>query len=913
MTRAPHAPLDASRLLFGRSDECAALDAAVDAPAGGRSAVVVVEGAWGTGKSAVLERTCRRAESAGLVVVSVVAVAPDRDLELGVVHQVLEQVLDIYPEGVALHRVVATVAAERPVLLVVDDAHDIDAASAHELVRLLARADRMRVGVVVAGAPRRRAGWDELRAAAARRSDTRFVRLGPLDHRAGASLVRHRAPSATDAEVAELLRASAGNPFLLRTAADAIAAGAAVETLITAVPDAIRHRVVALVRELDVTARRVAELASIYVLTRQPAMTSTGEVPRAVFASVLETDDAVLAQSLDELVDVGLFARHDLDAIAPLAAAAIAAEMSAPRREAIHRALANELWSAGASNDVVVDHLLRSSPGHSAWAVGMLRAAADEARGRADLDTAIELLCRALDEHPIAPVRASLLEDLAVTEATARTPTAAARLDEAVAAQSSDARRAEVLYAVGRALVVSGQRADAAMAFERGLELHAGDDWDLLLGAALVNATRLHPQLRVEVERRVDELLVPPCEDVSDTARAAWAERAFEMLLRNDPVEDVVRCARRALPKAGSAASDDLALRTATGVLAFAGDTATALTALDDALADTSTECAAIASLRYRRGQCLALTGDLLAARRELEAALGHRTAGWGEFVAGAGAYLAGVLLELGQVDAAKVLVDEIVADLAHHRQTTDAVILFARGRVRLAQRRAREALADFQESGRLAVEVFGNRNASTLAWRSAAATAAHRVGAAAAAERLAEDELRDARQFGEPRALAHALRVAGLIKGGDVGLAHLHEALDVIAGSPARLEHAYVLADLGAALRRTGRASDAERHLREAGDLADRLGAVALGRAVRERLRLVGRRPRRLRMTGPGALTPSELRVATLAAKGMTNRAIAQELFVTLKAVEFHLGNTYRKLGITSRRELAAALEEDD
>lgn len=906
---------EAGRVLFGRAEQSAALDAAIDAPASGRSAVVVVEGAWGTGKSALLDRTCRRAEAAGLVVVSAVGVAPDRELELGVVHQVLEQVLDIFPEGIALHRVVATVAAERPVLLVVDDAHDIDAASARELVRLLARVDRPRVGVVIAGAPRRRPGWDELRAAAARRSGTRFVRLAPLDARAGASLVRHRVPAATDDEVAELHRVSAGNPFLLRAAADAVVAGAPADGLTTAVPDAIRHRVAALLHELEAPTRRLVEVASVDLLTRQPQMTPTVAVAPAVLASMLELDDAALARCVDELADVGLIAQHDLGSIAPLTAAAIAAEMSATRREAVHRALANELWSSGAANDVVVDHLLRSSPGHSAWAVGMLRAAADEARGRGDLGAASALLRRALEEHPVAPVRASLLADLAVTEAVGRTPTAAARLDEAVAAQSSDTRRAEVLHAVGRALVVSGQRADAAMAFERGLELHASEEWDLLFGAALVNATRLHPQLREPIGRRVGELLGRASHGTTTAARAAWAELAFEMLLRNDPVAEVIACARRGLPGTGAGASDDLALRTAVGVLAFAGDTATAIDAVDAALGSASIaqSAAAVASLRFRRGQCRAFTGELVAARDDLEAALGHRAAGWGEFAAEAGLYLTEVLIELAHVDAAAALVDDIATDLRQHRQATDAAIIYARGRVRLAQRRAREALTDFQEAGRLAADVFGNRNPSVLAWRSGAAAAAHRMGATAAAEQLADDELRDARRFGEPRSLAHALRTAGRVKGGDDALAHLQEALDVVAGSPARLEHAYVLADLGGALRRAGRVAEAEQHLREAGDLADRLGAVTLGRMVREKLRLVGRRPRRLRVTGPGALTPSEVRVATLAAKGMTNREIAQELFVTLKAVEFHLGNTYRKLGITSRRQLPQALAQDD
>ena len=68
----------------------------------------------------------------------------------------------------------------------------------------------------------------------------------------------------------------------------------------------------------------------------------------------------------------------------------------------------------------------------------------------------------------------------------------------------------------------------------------------------------------------------------------------------------------------------------------------------------------------------------------------------------------------------------------------------------------------------------------------------------------------------------------------------------------------------------------------------------------------MAGFRPRRNRVTGPDSLTPSELRVAALAAGGATNREIAQELFVTTKTVELHLSNVYRKLGVAGRQELA-------
>jgi DNA-binding NarL/FixJ family response regulator len=77
----------------------------------------------------------------------------------------------------------------------------------------------------------------------------------------------------------------------------------------------------------------------------------------------------------------------------------------------------------------------------------------------------------------------------------------------------------------------------------------------------------------------------------------------------------------------------------------------------------------------------------------------------------------------------------------------------------------------------------------------------------------------------------------------------------------------------------------------------------------VAEELLVAGAKPRRRRISGPDSLTPAERRVATAAAGGATNREIAQNLFVSLRTVEMHLTNTYRKLGASSRTELATAI----
>ena len=163
------------------------------------------------------------------------------------------------------------------------------------------------------------------------------------------------------------------------------------------------------------------------------------------------------------------------------------------------------------------------------------------------------------------------------------------------------------------------------------------------------------------------------------------------------------------------------------------------------------------------------------------------------------------------------------------------------------------------------------------------------------------------------PRAIGHALRCAGRLAPRSRSIDLLHEAVDALERSPARLELAGAQVELGAALRRDGQRTAARAPLRSGLQLADASGAATLAEtARREELRgATGARPRRAAWTGADALTPTERRVAQLAAEGLTNTQIAQALFVTPKTIQTHLAHTYRKLGIGSRRELSTALTD--
>jgi DNA-binding CsgD family transcriptional regulator len=154
------------------------------------------------------------------------------------------------------------------------------------------------------------------------------------------------------------------------------------------------------------------------------------------------------------------------------------------------------------------------------------------------------------------------------------------------------------------------------------------------------------------------------------------------------------------------------------------------------------------------------------------------------------------------------------------------------------------------------------------------------------------------------------ALRVLGACEPGKAGLELLQAACELGQAAAPRLETIRALVDFGAALRRANRRTAAREPLQQAADAAAHSGARALYERARTELGATGARPRReVLLSGPKSLTPSERRIAELAAAGQSNREISQALFVTPKTVEYHLRNVYRKLAIEGRKDLDGAL----
>jgi DNA-binding CsgD family transcriptional regulator len=433
-------------------------------------------------------------------------------------------------------------------------------------------------------------------------------------------------------------------------------------------------------------------------------------------------------------------------------------------------------------------------------------------------------------------------------------------------------------------------------------------EFALRLEGHVATAARLHSEtahLAVERLRDAKEL-----EGDTPGERALLATLAFDRMLAARPLDEAAPLAQRGLAKGLlDDPFSDLVFWDAPWVLVCADRLDEAQRALAMALESARRGGSLLRFARASafRAQAALRAGAVAEAEADARAAVETASGRWNvAFLALA--FLLDVLIERGDLDEAWTL-------LEHHgpgEQIPDNLmlnfLLHARGRVKLARGDAEGAVADLQEVNER-LRAWGGGNPAMYPHRSSLAEALFALGRRDEALEAVREELEVARRWGAPRAVALALRVMGLIEGGEEGLTHLREAVATLEDSPATLEQARTLTELGAALRRQGERVASRDPLTRGLDLAHRCGATALEERAREELVATGARPRRAALSGVDALTASELRVARLAADGMTNREIAQALFVTPRTVETHLTQIYRKLDIESRQGLAAAL----
>jgi DNA-binding CsgD family transcriptional regulator len=495
-------------------------------------------------------------------------------------------------------------------------------------------------------------------------------------------------------------------------------------------------------------------------------------------------------------------------------------------------------------------------------------------------------------------------------------PNAIERLTDALELIGEPAGRAAAALHAGRLLLSHARWDDAARTLERGIEEVDGTDDSLRasLEAAYVMATSHIPSNEPEAHPvAVEDATL----ESTVSGRLILARTAAIRALRGTSAAEVHQLATRAL--GGGAlldheTSDGIGFYLAVFALVVAEDLQTAelaaTTAVDDArrrgsVLGFATACHVRSLAEMRRGRITDAAADTVNT-------LNARAYGWRLSLGSAVGVEAECLIARGELDAAARVLQELMDENGASSQDPGAYrFVGARGQVRLLQLSPATALEDLIESGRL-LRRLGGDNPAVYPWRSLASAASLALGDRAEARRLAEEEVALAAAFGAPGAHGRALGALAATADGAEALELREEAVRVLESSQAALDRARALIDLGATLRRATRRRDAREPLKLGLDLAGRCGARALVLRAREELVAVGARPRRDAATGRDALTVRESQVAGLAAQGMSNREIAEALFVTVKTVEWHLKHAYRKLGVGSRRELGTALLAD-
>ncbi len=888
---------------------------------------LAIEGEPGLGKTTIWSETLRRARAGGMLVLACRPAAAEAKLSFSGLADMLAVVdadaLDRLPEpqrnalevallraapeapvleprlvGTALLSLVRMLSATGGVILAVDDAQWLDAPSASVLAFAARRLDREPVGVVCASRPT--PGGLGLLASLERERVTR-LRLGPLAVEPLRALIGERATRPVPLPVlTRIAEASGGNPFHALEVARLLPEGeAAAEALRLPVPEDVRSVAESRVSALPEPTR--AALLRAAVLGR----------PEVRFV------DADALTPAEEVGLVRVDARGRIEFTHPLFSAAIYSSATAAQRREAHRAVAAELVDP----EERARHLALGSARPDPVVAGELDAAAELARSRGAPDAAAELIELALLQTPA--------DDPA--ERLGRLERAAARHADA----GNPERARDLLTALLREPAPDRLRAQA-LRLRATLESHAESFTQALQTAteALASAGG-EPSMAAAIELDVAFYLVG-LGAVGEALRHAEAAVGRAELPGGDP----------------AVLADALAVVTMVGFLNGDG---LRQERLDRALAleDPDRPRALFTAPRLIAGLLLVWTGRLREGVRTLEALRRERMErGVEADLPAFSLYLVWAYLQLGETERARELSD---------RDATTVGLLQDRGLVALA--RSASALVCAQQGdleGTRADAAVALAHLTALEWwtgtvwprwalgfaelsagRPAEAHAALApltdalpsmgladpaglvfvpdevealiaLGELDHAEPLIELLDRLGRAHDRAWTIAAALRGRGLLAAARGDLAEAVAMLEAAIPEHERVEmpveRARTLLALGRVRRRRKKWAPAREALREALAEFERAGVPLWAQAARSELARAGERA-----ADPAELTPTERRVAELAASGLSNQEVAERAFLTVKGVEANLTRAYRKLGIRSRTGLARALRGDD
>ncbi|MEU0841876.1 AAA family ATPase [Streptomyces sp. NPDC005962] len=915
--------------LLGRECEVSALEGALASAASGMGVSLLLEGDIGTGKSLMLRTALKFARGKDFEVISARARQPERALPGGVLHHLRDQLLSLVgglgsrpgvpaSAAVATHRLVVALTDRTPLLVCVDDLQWTDPESLHWLGHLMARLEGLPIVLLCA------LGRDYVHL---RDAEQRSLGTATLTDAVSGFHQRFLLQGLNADCVGYLLARTFGEPVSTDIARACRAATGGNPLLVQSLQRELRRSDTGLA---ELSAERVADIGSVEVAETlaarlEPWFPGVGRVLEivavmspvrhcAVVAPLIGVTSEEAADMLYTFLRCGILVKTaaGIGFSQPMIRASFLVAMPPSERARLHAETAKALHAEAAPCDEVIAHLVVAAPIGEPWACQLLINAADSALADGDLNKARTCLERALDECGPAE-QAVLLRRLGHVVLIDDPDAAIASLRGSLRLlEGTGEARVLVLLDLLQAILLTGDIAEASRVAEGALTEfeHRGADVESrrAIGAAAGVLALMHGGGGVRP--------VPP--EVRTGATAPWVTRleaawwALSAQWRGTGRTEAVRWARLGLGQTSGQVHVHVLPRLWLVLALFcAGEQTEAVekcrTIVDQATAAGSSTMAALA--RSVLAECAFRAGRIEEAAEEARKALEHgRGRAWlGS--AQARCWLGGILLESGDVGQAQ----ELLVEDRTVSTTPDVLIptlLFHRGRLQIEVGWTAAGLADLEECGRLLAQ-RGCLNPAVFPWRSEAALAHARLGDPAAADRLAREELDLAREWGAPTSIGVALRALGLLARGDQRTALLEEAVGVLREADAPLEEARAVRDLGRELLRTGKARQARTELRAALRLAQKCGAEGLVGTLGQDLAEAGARPRRGTEIGPASLTPAERRTALLAARGLTNREIANRLYVTRRTVEMHLSRVYRKLSISDRRDLSVVTSD--
>jgi DNA-binding CsgD family transcriptional regulator len=907
---------------------------------GGEGGLAVLEAGPGLGKTALLRNLRHQAADQGCVVLSARGAELEREFAFGVVRQLVEPVLareDISRTGVfrgaarateglfgaedagasgslfpllnGLYWLLVNLSEQAAVVVLVDDAQWADLPSLQFLGFLVRRLESVRVlvAVTVRQAEHGDHGLvDDLLAA-----DPILLRLRNLSATAVAALVRRElGADAHDDFCAACHAVSGGNPLFVREllrvlVADGVRPDAERAAAVAAAgPDAIRWYVAARLRRQPPEVRAVARAVAVL----------GDDVALAVVAEQAHLTVPEAAAAAQTLAGQGIFECADPPAFVHAVVGDVARSLiPAGERGADHERAAAVLRRAGGTVTQVASHLLRTTPAGVPDRVSSLAAAALRAFQHGSPENAAVFLDRARVEPPDSALRAEISRQLGNCRAHQLAITdAETHLREALALAQDSRQRGLCAYSLARFHNACGAPREAIPLLAAALDdlADAGEpDLVLEVEGELIGMARADLAARDVLLRHLDSFAGRDGRPEA-VLESQWS---VEALFAGRPAAEALAMARAAL--AGDALPPERC-----GLWA-AVNTLMVLDHLDEAeqrmlrALDTAVDRGLLFPMGIVRGFLARIAlrrGDLAQAEEHVElgtAAAPAPNIGLPLLESTA----MHIHLEHGRLREAQAVLDKGL--LSGDRAPTASVhmwLLEARTRLRLARGEHAAALADAVLGGQLHA-VWGAKGVWDVPWRLLAAQAHRAAGRHADAVALVEQQLRLARDLAVPRHVAVALRAMAALAGDADRRRWLTEAVDLLRHGQGRLELAHALAELGDVEMRDGDRSTARANARRAAELAAECHATRLAERLRTGLARGGGRPPRLRVVGIPALTPSERRVARLATEALTNREIAERLFVSEKTVEAHLSRVFRKLGVRSRTELATQLTASD